>query len=83
MKLFLLLLAIYSLIFYQSYKNERLKDPSSNVKEGSFDQELNEDYRDMESGNQFQNAVLIKNYHNTPDRSTDKKQPLLTQRTFD
>ncbi len=82
MKLVLLLLAIYSLIFYQSYKIEKLKDNFIDAKEKPATKKFNQ-MGDEENKN-FQNAVLLTKDHNDNkiDRFSLKMQPMLRPLIF-
>lgn len=79
MKLVLLLLAIYSLIFYQSYKIEKQKGKvviKDNPNAGRF-------HKITEPGtSEFQNALLITTGDNTDMRPLRKKQQILKPLVF-
>ena len=75
MKLVLLLLAIYSLIFYQSYKIEKLRSKVVTTKD-----DLNADSFDNNShdrGGEYQNALLITTQNDGVYRSPGKKKTVL------
>ena len=79
MKLVLLLLAIYSLIFYQSYKIEKLKGRFINTKDnlnaGRF-------YKTNDPGPEYQNAILLTRDNDAVSRFPIKKQPVSTPLVF-
>jgi len=79
MKVVLLLLAIYSLIFYQSYKIDKLKGKASikdNFNAGRF-------YKSNEPGSgEFQNALLITTGDDADSKLTGKKQKILKPLIF-
>jgi PHD/YefM family antitoxin component YafN of YafNO toxin-antitoxin module len=78
MKLFLLLVAIYSLIFYQSYKKEKLRiDDSGTKKETPA-----KDYRITDNNKDFQNAVLLYRNDYSVYWAPVKKQPILRRLAF-
>jgi len=80
MKLVLLLLAIYSLIFYQSYKIEKLRSKVISTKDdlnaGSFD---NNSYN---PAGEYQNALLITTENNGVYKIPGKKQTVLRPLIF-
>jgi len=79
MKLVLLLLAIYSLIFYQSYKIEKLKGKV--VVKDNFD--ADRFYKGTEPGSaEFQNALLLTTGDNTDIRLPGKKKQILKPLVF-
>jgi|GraSoiStandDraft_1057264.scaffolds.fasta_scaffold30816_2 hypothetical protein len=78
MKLFLLLVAIYSLIFYQSYKKEKLRiDDSGTQKDLPV-----KDYKLTNDDKEYQNAILLYKDDNTIYRAPVKKQPILRRLAF-
>ena len=81
MKLVLLLLAIYSLIFYQSYKIEKLKgrfintNAKENLNAGKF-------HKSNDPGWEYQNAILLTRDNDAVYRLPAKKQPVLSPFVF-
>ena len=80
MKLVLLLLAIYSLIFYQSYKIEKLKNKVINTKEDLNARKFDNNTRDP--GREYQNALLLTTDNTGVYRSPGKKQTALRPLVF-
>lgn len=79
MKLILLLLAIYSLIFYQSYKMEKLKVKFLNTKESLDTKKF---YQNKEEDPAFQNAVLLNKDKIPAFSSPAAKQPIMRRVVF-
>ncbi|HET6996098.1 MAG TPA: hypothetical protein VFI06_13990 [Chitinophagaceae bacterium] len=78
MKLFLLLAAIYSLIFYQSYKKEKLRIDNSDLQENLPAKE----YRIREDDKAYQNAVLLYKNDYMIYSAPVRKQPILRRLAF-
>jgi len=79
MKLILLLLAIYSLIFYQSYKIEKLKNTFLNKKESLDTKKF---YRNNDDDRGYQNAALFTKDKYPGFSYPAKKQPIMRRVVF-
>jgi hypothetical protein len=78
MKLFLLLVAIYSLIFYQSYKKEKLRiEDSGNQKDLPA-----KEFRMRDGDKEYQNAVLLYKNDNAIYSAPVKKEPIFRRLAF-